>query len=194
MKHRDLIDRLMSEVSKQMPERRWKHTLGVVSSAMKLAERYGDDPEKAELAAVLHDVAKFWPVDKQRDTIMEEGLHLDVLDYDKELWHAHAGAYVARRDYGVADAEVLNAIRYHTSGRVGMSRLEKIICLADYIEPGREFPGVDNLRRLSEESLEEALLAGFDGTISFLMEKRKRIYPLTVLTRNDLILSLTQEA
>lgn len=186
------IDEMMAAVSRDMPERRWRHTLGVIDAAVELSARFGADPEKARIAAILHDVAKYWPVDKQREAIREEGdaAGLDTLGYDKELWHAHAGAYAARRDFGVTDGDVLDAIRYHTSGRVGMTKLDKVICLADYIEPGRDFPGVERLRELSRESLERALAAGFDGTISFLLEKNKRIYPLTVMARNDLIVQI----
>jgi predicted HD superfamily hydrolase involved in NAD metabolism len=187
MNYEQLIARLSSEIERQMPARRWQHTLGVVACSKSLAVRYGADAEKAELAAVLHDAAKYWPVAKQREAILTEGVALEVLEYDKELWHAHAGAYTARVEYGIEDLEVLNAIRYHTSGRVGMSLLEKAVCLADYIEPGRDFPGVEEIRCLADESLEKALLAAFDGTIQFLLQKRKRIYPLTVYTRNDLL-------
>ncbi|HZG76544.1 MAG TPA: bis(5'-nucleosyl)-tetraphosphatase (symmetrical) YqeK [Paenibacillus sp.] len=183
------IDEAMELVEREMPAKRWRHTLGVVDAAVALAERFGGDAEKARIAAVLHDVAKYWPVERQREAIVLDGdaAGLDTLLYDKELWHSHAGALVARRDFGVTDAETLNAIRYHTSGRPGMTLLEKIVCLADYIEPGRDFPGVDRLRELSERSLEEALIAGFDGTLRFLIEQGKRIYPVTVLTRNDLL-------
>ena len=183
------IDEAMALVEREMPAKRWRHTLGVIDAAVALAERFGGDAEKARIAAVLHDVAKYWPVERQREAIALDGdaAGLDTLLYDKELWHSHAGAYVARRDFGVDDDEVLDAIRYHTSGRPGMTQLEKIVCLADYIEPGRDFPGVDRLRELSERSLEEALVAGFDGTLRFLIDQGKRIYPLTVLTRNDLL-------
>jgi predicted HD superfamily hydrolase involved in NAD metabolism len=185
------IEEIMTAVELEMPAKRWKHTLGVVSSSIELAERYGADPQKARIAAILHDVAKFWPVEKQREAIIEEGSKtgLDTLAYGKELWHSHAGAYVARRDFGIDDPEILDAIRYHTSGRVDMSMLEKVVCLADYIEPGRDFPGVEQLRTMSVTSLDKALLAGLDGTISVLLEKGKRIYPLTVLARNDLLQS-----
>ncbi|WP_375295242.1 bis(5'-nucleosyl)-tetraphosphatase (symmetrical) YqeK [Paenibacillus sp.] len=183
------VDEACALVEREMPAKRWRHTLGVVESSVALAERFGADVEKARIAAILHDVAKYWPVEKQRQAILADGdeAGLDTLLYDKELWHSHAGAFVARRDFGVGDAEALDAIRYHTSGRPGMTKLEKIVCLADYIEPGRDFPGVDTLRELSEKSLEEALVAGFDGTLRFLIEQGKRIYPLTVLTRNDLL-------
>lgn len=105
-------------------------------------------------------------------------------------WHSEVGAFVAERDYGVSDSEIINAIRWHTSGRVGMSLLDKVVCLADYIEPGRDFPGVEYIREQAQRSLEEGLIAGFDSTISLLLSQRRVIYPLTVLSRNDLIAQL----
>lgn len=178
---------LMEKVRSQMPEKRWEHTLGVMNSAVRLARRYGADEGRAELAAILHDYAKYWPIDKQRKTIEEDGRALDLLNYEKALWHAEAGAIAAEKDLKVRDQEVLQAVRYHTSGRPNMTLLEKVVCLADYIEPGRDFPGVDDIREQAEKSLEEGLLAGFDHTLAFLMSKRKKIYPLTIMARNSLI-------
>jgi predicted HD superfamily hydrolase involved in NAD metabolism len=182
---------IASAVQKQMPEVRWRHTMGVTETSIQLAHKYGADEEKAELAAILHDCCKYWPIHNQAEALREQGARddglEDVLSYDKELWHAPAGAYIAKRDYAVGDEEVLDAIRYHTTGRAGMTLLDKIVCLADYIEPGRDFPGVHNIRELAEHSLEKALIAGFDSTIRFLLEKGKRIYPLTIRARNSLI-------
>lgn len=180
-------EELIASVSAGMPAKRWKHVEGVMESAVILARRYGADPVKADLAALLHDLAKFWPVEEQEAVMRENGLNPELLEHDKQLLHAEVGAFVACRDYGVEDEEVLDAIRYHTSGRIGMTLLDKIVCLADYIEPGREFPGVEKIRELAESNLEEALVAGFDSTIAFLLEKGKPIFPLTVLARNDLI-------
>ncbi|MFD0962207.1 bis(5'-nucleosyl)-tetraphosphatase (symmetrical) YqeK [Paenibacillus chungangensis] len=180
-------DQLIERVKAEMPERRWLHTEGVMAAAVVLAERFGEDAERAELAAILHDVAKYWPVDRMELIISEQHLPGDLLAYDKELWHAPVGAWVAQHEFGVTDNEVLDAIRYHTSGRSGMSKLEKIVWLADYIEPGRDFPGVDRIRELSAKNLEESMLAAFDNTIAFLIAKGKRIYPLTIDARNDLI-------
>lgn len=180
-------EELITAVKEQMPERRWLHTLGVMETSVTLAKRFGGDSVKADLAAILHDYCKYWPVQEQAKIIRENGLPQDLLDYDKELWHSHAGAYIAKEQFGIHDEEILDAIRYHTSGRVQMTLMDKIVCLADYMEPGRDFPGVDLIRELAERSLEKALVAGFDSTISFLITKGKRIYPLTILTRNDLI-------
>lgn len=178
---------LIEIVSGQMPAKRWKHVEGVMETAVILAKRYGADAEKADLAALLHDLAKFWPIERQEAVIRENGLNPELLKHDKQLMHAEVGAFISQHDYGIEDQEVLDAIRYHTSGRVGMTLLDKIVCLADYMEPGRDFPGVERIRELAEHSLEEALVAGFDSTISFLLQKRKVIFPLTVLARNDLL-------
>ncbi|QHW30487.1 HD domain-containing protein [Paenibacillus rhizovicinus] len=183
---------MMEAVKAEMPERRWKHTLGVMETSVLLAERFQGDPVRAEQAAILHDVAKYWPTARMETMIKEQRLPEELLRYDKELWHAPVGAFVAERDYGVNDAEVLDAIRYHTSGRESMTLMDKIVCLADYMEPGRDFPGVDHIRELAGHSLEKALLAGFDSTISYLLQQGKRIFPLTIAARNDLITQLRE--
>ncbi|AJS57646.1 bis(5'-nucleosyl)-tetraphosphatase (symmetrical) YqeK [Paenibacillus sp. IHBB 10380] len=183
-------DQLIEAVSSQMPEKRWQHTQGVMDSAIKLAHQYGADAEKAELSSILHDVAKYWPVQKLKSVLQDKQLSNELLLYSKQLWHAEVGAYVAKYDYGMDDIEVLDAIRYHTSGRIGMTLMDKIVCLADYIEPGRDYPGVNNIRELANHSLEEGLVAGFDSTITLLVSRKQIIYPLTVLARNDLIKQL----
>jgi predicted HD superfamily hydrolase involved in NAD metabolism len=180
-------EQMLEKVKAEMPERRWQHTLGVMETSIILAERFGEDPVRAELAAILHDVAKYWPTQRMADMIAINGLPAELLLYDKELWHAPVGAWVAEHEYGISDQGVLDAIRYHTSGRKGMSKLEKIVCLADYMEPGRDFPGVERIRELSLSSLDDALLAGFDSTLTFLIAKGKRIFPLTMEARNDLL-------
>jgi len=180
-------EQIVAYVREQMPERRWAHTLSVVETSVRLAKQYGADPVKADLAALLHDVAKYWPAERQRELIIKHQLYPDMLDYDVQLLHSHIGAYVAETQFGIRDEEVLDAIRYHTSGREHMTLLDKIVCLADYIEPGRDFPGVDRIRELAEHSLERALVAGFDSTIQHLIAQGKKIYPLTMLARNCLI-------
>ncbi len=184
-------EELLSKVKEQMTDHRFLHTLGVASTAVTLAERFGADPQKAELAGLLHDFCKYWEKSKMRGIMEREpSIPADLLDYDKELWHAPVGAIVARQELGIEDQEVLDAIAYHTSGRPGMSRLEKILWLADYIEPGRQFPGVEEIRELAEQHLDFALAQALGNTISFLVKQKKRIYPLTLQTYNDIIYSL----
>lgn len=178
---------LIEQVKAQMPAKRWNHTLGVMEAAVELARRFGANPEQAELAALLHDYCKYWPADRQWKVLEAKGEDPQLLEYDKALWHGPAAAIVIQEELGIADPEVIEAVRWHTSGRVGMSLLDKIVCLADYIERGRDFPGVHKIRELAEHSLEKALLAGFDSTLLFLLEKQGIIYPLTVMARNALL-------
>ncbi|TFE31627.1 bis(5'-nucleosyl)-tetraphosphatase (symmetrical) YqeK [Cohnella luojiensis] len=182
------LDGLREATRRQMPEKRWQHTLGVVDTAIALAKRFDGDPVKAELAALLHDYSKAWAIDRMEGIIREQKLPPELLIYDKELWHAHVGAWAVETEHGITDEEILDAIRYHTSGRENMTKLDKIVCLADYIEPGRDYPGVDKIRELAKSNVEEALIAAFDSTIKLLIERGKRVFPLTVYTRNDLIM------
>lgn len=174
-------------VQAQMPRTRWEHTLRVVDTARELADRFGAELEKTEIAAYLHDYCKFWPVEKMRQMIQDRGLPRDLLEHSTELWHAFVGAEAVREELGVSDDEVLNAIRYHTSGRPHMSLLEQVIFVADAIEPGRRYPGVDEIRKQAETHLQQALLQSLDNTIRFLIERRQKVYPLTLAARNDLI-------
>jgi predicted HD superfamily hydrolase involved in NAD metabolism len=178
---------IIHSVRERMPAKRWEHVQGVMATAVILAERFGADPVKAELAAIVHDVAKYWPIQQLEQTVIEQHIQGDLLQYDRQLLHAHVGAYIAEAEYEITDVEILDAVRYHTSGRERMTLLDKVVCLADYMEPGRDFPGVDHIRKLAETSLNEALIAGFNSTISYLIAQGKSIYPLTILARNSLI-------
>lgn len=185
-------EKLIESVQSRMPARRWEHTLGVMETSVRLARRYGADPFKAELAAILHDVAKYWPAEELEETIRripvpEELAPEKLLACGQVLLHAPIGAWIAETEYGITDGEVLDAIRYHTTGRERMTLLDKVVCLADYIEPGRDYPGVERIRELAEENLENALVAGLDSTVVFLISKNKPIFPLTILARNQLL-------
>lgn len=174
-------------VKGQLPERRFKHTVGVMETAVALAKLYGADEKKAELAAIFHDYAKYRSREEMEKVILEENLHRDLLEHNIELWHAPVGAVLVEKETGISDEDILNSIRYHTTGRAGMTLLEKIIFLADYIEPGRNFPGVDEVRALARENLDLAMIKALANTISFLLEKKQLIYPDTIHTYNDLI-------
>ena len=177
-------------VKAQLTEKRYVHTLGVAESAVELAERYGADIKKAELAAIFHDYAKFRPKEEMKQIIMEQNITKDLLDYHSELWHAPVGAYLVEQEAGITDQEILDAIAYHTSGRIGMTLLDKIVYLADYIEPGRSFPGVEEVRKLAEQNLDAAVIQAVRNTINFLMMKKQVIYPATFHTYNVLIKNL----
>ncbi len=123
------------------------------------------------MAAIFHDYAKFRPKEEMKQIIVREKCLAELLDYNAELWHAPVGAYLAEKEAGITDPEILDAIRYHTSGRPGMTLLDKVIYVADYIEPGRHFPGVEEVRRLAETDLNEALIQAMKNTMIFLMKK-----------------------
>jgi predicted HD superfamily hydrolase involved in NAD metabolism len=179
-------------VKPQLTEHRYQHTLGVMETAINLAKQYGADVQKAELAAIFHDYAKFRPKEEMKSIISTQGYPSDLLEYNAELWHAPAGAYLTEKEAGIIDPDILDAIRYHTSGRPGMSLLEKIIYLADYIEPGRHFPGVDEVRELAKENLDRALIKAVQNTIMFLMKKNQTVYPDSFYTYNDLVKNLKE--
>jgi predicted HD superfamily hydrolase involved in NAD metabolism len=177
----------LSFVKEKLTSGRFTHTIGVVETAARLAKKYGADSQKAEIAAIFHDVAKCMPI-KELKTIMEENnLSLDLLEYNKELWHAPVGAFLAENEYGIKDRDVLQAILFHTSGHEEMSLLDKVIYVADYIEPNRNFPGVERARELAFEDLDQALLFALKNTITFLIEKEQTVYPLTVKTYNSIL-------
>jgi predicted HD superfamily hydrolase involved in NAD metabolism len=174
----------------QLTDHRYQHTLGVMETALTLSKQYGADEQKAETAAIFHDYAKFRPKDEMKEIIEVQGYPKDLLTFNSELWHAPAGAYLVEKEAGITDPEILAAIRYHTSGRPGMSLLEKVIYLADYIEPGRQFPGVDVVREMAKENLDKALIKALQNTILFLLKKNQAIYPDTFYTYNELIKTL----
>lgn len=172
---------MLQAVREKLTEKRYLHTLGVVEAAVQLADRYGADSKKAEIAAIFHDYAKFRDESEMAKIIKEnEQISSGLLDYHKELWHAPVGAYLVQKEIGIVDEEILNAIRFHTTGRPNMSTLEKVVCLADYIEPGRQFPGVEEVRELAKSSLDQALAISLLNTICYLEKQGQTVYPLTV--------------
>ncbi|PEA56445.1 phosphohydrolase [Bacillus pseudomycoides] len=179
--------RALEIVKQQMHEKRYIHTIGVMETAIELAKQYGVDEKKAEMAAIFHDYAKCRPISEMEEIIKREHLPKDLLLYNKELWHAPVGAYLVEQEVGITDADILQAITYHTSGHEQMTMLDKVIYVADYIEPGRKFPGVEEARKLAREDLNQALLYALKHTIQFLMEKNQTIYPLTFQTYNAVI-------
>ena len=180
-------NRILQDLERELSPKRLRHTLGVARTARELAAKFGADAEKAELAALLHD--------RTREKTLAEQLIIcekyDIITEEQErgsaaLLHSATAAAVARDVYGVPE-DVAAAIACHTVGRVGMTPLDKALCLADYIEPSRDFPGVDDLRRTACENPDRALLQAFDGTIRHLLDKGSPIHPATVAARNDLL-------
>lgn len=180
------IKEIETDLSNKLSKKRFIHTLGVVNSAMYLAKKYGANIEDAHLAALLHDCAKEIPLLEMRDLVADLPCDQDML-HSGALLHGLAGMVLANTQYGVTNPDILEAIRVHTTGKENMSKLDKIIFLADYIEPNRKFPGVNEIRLAAEQSLDAGVLCGFDMTIRHLIDSGDSIYPLTILSRNDLL-------
>ena len=161
---------------------RYIHTMGVVKTAKKLAGRWQADEKKAMTAALLHDCAKDYPEQMKRRFCKEFHVPIDpVMDQAIDLCHGPLGAEVARREYGVTDEEVLNAIRYHTTGRPEMTKLEQIIFIADYIEPNRNpFVGLEEGRVLAYEDLNLAMERILKDTIAYVKQRQRPLHPLSV--------------
>lgn len=160
--------------------KRVAHILGTEETAVKLALRWGADPELARRAAILHDCTKYWSRQEHLDCCQRFGVELDDLEQETEkLLHAKTGACMAKYVYGQPQ-EVYDAIFYHTTGKSNMTKLEKIIYLADYMEPNREFPQVTQMRRLTEGDLDAALLLGCELNIAEMEERGYRIHHNTL--------------
>lgn len=167
---------------------RYLHTLGVVETAVKLAKIHGEDVEKAEIAALSHDIAKNLSKEELLKIIKENNISLSFDEKNtKELWHSIVGPIVAKERFAIDDIEILSAIRWHTTGKEDMSALDKIIYLADLVEPSRNFPGVEELRQDCEENLDIAMLNALTHTIKYLLEKGCLIDINTVKARNYLL-------
>ncbi|GGH84883.1 putative HD superfamily hydrolase involved in NAD metabolism [Pullulanibacillus pueri] len=187
-------EEVLKIIKERLPEKRYEHTLRVTDTAIVLAEKYGEDPQKAELASLLHDIAKYFSEQELYETITQ---HPEVpntfLHYHPSIWHAPVGAVYAQEHLGILDMDILNAITYHTTGREGMSLLEKIVFLADYIEPGRHFPGVDEVRTLAESDLDQAVAKALANTIQYLVGKYASVFPDTIHAYNDLVTKVGKE-
>lgn len=183
MKH----ERMLLQMKSRMPEKRYIHTIGVTETAILLANKFGIDAEKAEIAAILHDSVKYADKEWLRSIIVSEKMNPLLLQFNDELWHAPVGSFVAKTEFGITDQAILQAIEFHTTGRAGMSKLEKIIYVSDMIEPSRKFPGVERLREKAEVDLDEAMASCIKHSITFLVEKKQPVFPDSFHCYNDMI-------
>ncbi|MDD3925928.1 MAG: bis(5'-nucleosyl)-tetraphosphatase (symmetrical) YqeK [bacterium] len=167
---------------------RLMHSIGSADVAAELAVIHGCDREKAEMAGLLHDCAKALTHGELMELASAGGLTIDEAErLEPGLLHAPVGAIIANKSFGVEDRDILRAIAGHTTGDRDMTCLDKIIYLADAIEPGRTFPGVEELRELSRRDLDEAVLVLQERTINRLLHKRAIIHSRTIAARNDLL-------
>ena len=178
-------------VRKNLSEKRYTHTKNVKKMAVKLAKRWGADPEKAALAAILQDAAKELPKDRQLQIFAENAIIAENAPMrPTSVWHGIAAAILCETEWGVHDPEVLSAIRCHTTGKPGMSLLDKIIYMADMTSAERDYPGVEALRDEEFEDLDMALLHALKRTVDFVKEKGGRLDDQSVAAYEDLCAQL----
>ena len=167
--------------------KRIAHVMGVEEEAVKLAKFWGADPELARHAAILHDCTKYWSLEEHIRLCEKYGVHLDHLERQAvKLLHAKTGACMAKYVFGEPD-EVYEAIYWHTTGKADMSLLGKVLYMADYIEPNRDFDGVERLRALAYTDLDRAMLLGVDATIREMEERGYLIHSNTRQARQWLL-------
>jgi len=173
-------------IKEKLTKNRYEHTIRVLTTALELGERYRAPMEKIELAAIFHDYSKNESEDDLIYAINEYHLPKKLLEYNKELWHGPVGAMKIQDLYNINDKEIIHAIYYHTTARVNMGIVEQIIFVADYIEPGRSFPGVDEVREIAKSNLDKAVHKALQNTIIFLMKRNENIYPDSFHAYNEL--------
>ena len=168
-------------VKPRLGHKRWTHTKNVKNMAVQLARRWGADPEKAALAALLHDSAKELPKEVQLQIFADNAIIAENAPArPAAIWHGIAAAILAQTQWGVTDSEILSAIRCHTTGKPEMSLLDKILYLADMTSAERDWAGVEELRKLEMEDLDKALCVALKQSIDFVKEKGGELDPESV--------------
>lgn len=181
--YQELREDILCWIEKRLKPKRVQHTMGVEVTAVALARTFGCDAQEASLAALLHDNAKNMDTQELfaicKNSYPEYGLSLEY----SSVFHAFAGAVLAKERYPQLSEDVIRAICFHTTGRPGMSRLEKIIYAADFAEPGREpFPGLELIRERLFTNLDDGVWRILQQTVEYVTMKKKKIHPLTLTT------------
>ena len=172
---------------KQLSAKRYQHTLNVRRMAVKLAKRWGADPEKAALAALLHDTAKELPREEMLQILKDNAIMAEnAQNRPSPVWHGICAAILAQTQWGVEDEEVLSAIRCHTTGKPGMSLLDEIVFLADMTSAERDYPEVDYLRKLEKEDIHRAMREALEMNLHWLEESGKPVDEETRAALEDL--------
>ena len=172
----------------RLSDKRYEHTLNVKKMAVKLAKIYGEDEERAALAALLHDSAKEISKDEMREILRAYPQYAEGgEERPVPVWHGVCAAILARTQWGVTDEAVLSAIACHTVGKPGMTRLDKILYLADMTSPERDWPGVEKLRKLEKKDLDAAMLAALKQTNNFVRSQGQPLDPMSKAAYEDIL-------
>lgn len=173
-------EEIIAKEKANMDEKRFGHCVRVSETSKKLARLNNYDEEKAALTGFIHDYAKQVPVKEYQKAIKEEGFDQDLLNWNRSIWHGIVGTYFIKRDLKITDPEILQAVWRHTTADVEMTTLDKIVFVADFIEPGRDFPGVEEARKVAFNNLDDGVGYELAHTLQFLVENRNKIYPRTL--------------
>lgn len=180
-------------IKAKMGEYRYIHSVNVSKEAVRLARLYGCDEEKAAVAGMLHDITKELPKEEQLQIMLDSGIILsDIEKESSKVWHGLSGSLYIKQQLNIDDEDILNAVRYHTTGRAGMSLLEKIIFVADFTSEERTYNGVATMRKKAKKSLEEAMLYGLKFTLKDLSKRELTIHPNALACYNEIALHKSQ--
>lgn len=178
-------DRYINLIRSRLSDYRFHHSMCVADSAKQLAARFGEDESKAYLAGILHDVMKEAPESEQLEACEKAGFKMTQLELsNKKLYHQMSGAAFIKTELGITDCDLINAVRYHTTGRANMSLLEQILYIADFISADRDYDDVDKMREKADEGLKEAMVYAMRYTIVENVNKLKTIHPDTINAYN----------
>lgn len=175
---------LLAKIQTQLTPARFAHVQRVEATAVRLAAKYGVDQEKASIAGLVHDYAKQRPDQDFVDAIKANQLEPDLLNWNNAIWHGVVGPVFIKAELHIYDEEILDAVRYHTTGNQFMTPLAQIIYMADYIEPGRDFDGVEQARLLTNQDLALAVAYQTKHTLAYLIANNQPVYPKTLATYN----------
>lgn len=183
------IEKMQQLLEESLAPKRFKHSVNVYKTALELAKAHKLPVEKIAVSALLHDCGREVPTKESAAKADALGIAIDEVERSQPiLLHAKLGAYYAREKYGVTDEEILDGILYHTTGAAGMSELAKVVFLADMIEPGRDFPGVEELRKAARRNLDKAMLMAYSNTMRYLLDGGLLIHPHCIDGYNELIM------
>lgn len=178
---------MIEQIKKRLDSARFIHSMEVAELSKKLAKQFGADEEKAYTAGILHDCAKKIPFDEAEALCKACGMELTEIELkNPALIHAPLGAELAKREFGIEDDDIYNAIKYHTTARAGMSILEKIVYVSDMAEPRRSFDGVEEIRSALKTDLDEGVLAALKFTVKFNIDRGRLLHPGAVSAWNDI--------
>ncbi|NMA35196.1 MAG: HD domain-containing protein [Clostridiaceae bacterium] len=179
------LDEIKQKLRQMLTPRRFEHSVNTMEVCIRLAEKYGADVKKAAIAGLVHDCAKNLDKDDILPMCEKYGIIVDEIARSQpKLLHGEIGAHMAQELLGIDDPQILAAIAEHTLGRPGMDKISSIVFIADYIEAGRNFEGIEEIRKAADESLEKAIVAGIDSTIVHVLKKGQPLHPRSILTRN----------